>query len=139
MGVVTDYLRVLIARQVQESGIVVWYDPERAYEAVAVRLPGPEGQGGGLDDSLCRLRAQADPLREFVGSDGRFTDAAERAPRLVVYVPRARGELEDALVEFEAAGSVLEPGAAALPRNTRLEGGARHALRRVLTAGQGGG
>ena len=31
MGKVTDYLRDLIAKQVEEQGIVVWYDPEGYY------------------------------------------------------------------------------------------------------------
>ena len=90
----------------------------------------------GLEDSLFRLRAQVDPLLEFVGSDGRFADGAERPPRLVVYVPRAREEMENALVEFETAGSVLEPGAPALPRNTRLKVVARQAICKALAAEQ---
>ncbi len=31
MAIVTDYLLQLIAKQVDEHGLVVWYDPEQAY------------------------------------------------------------------------------------------------------------
>ena len=31
MSVVTEYLVQLIAKQVEEKGLVVWYDPEKAY------------------------------------------------------------------------------------------------------------
>jgi hypothetical protein len=35
IGVVTNYLFQLIAKQVEDHRLVVWYDPERAYTAVA--------------------------------------------------------------------------------------------------------
>jgi hypothetical protein len=35
MGVVTESLVQLIAKQVDEKGLVVWYDPEQAYGVVA--------------------------------------------------------------------------------------------------------
>ncbi len=31
MGIVSEYIRNLIAKQVNDNGIVVWYDPEGAY------------------------------------------------------------------------------------------------------------
>jgi hypothetical protein len=37
-GIVTAHLVQLIAKQVDDKGLVVWYDPERAYDAVAARL-----------------------------------------------------------------------------------------------------
>lgn len=41
MGIVSEYIRNLIAKQVDDNGIVVWYDPDGAYaEAVeALDLP----------------------------------------------------------------------------------------------------
>jgi hypothetical protein len=41
MGIVSNALRELVARQVHENGLVVWYDPERHYEAFAYRLDLP--------------------------------------------------------------------------------------------------
>ena len=35
MAVVTDYLILLIAKQVEDRGLVVWFDPERTCSTVA--------------------------------------------------------------------------------------------------------
>ncbi len=136
MGVVTDYLCGLIARQVQECGLVVWYDPDRAYEVVASHLEIPGAEVFRLEDSLLRLRAKVEPLIEFVGSDGQFTESPEKARRLVIYVPHPREDLHFGLIELDRAGSIMEPGAPALPRNTRLEVVARHALAKVMAGDQ---
>ena len=136
MGAVADYLCGLIARQVQESGLVVWYDPDDAYGVVASHLEIPGTQVFRLEDSLLRLRAQVEPLLEFVGSDGRFTESPEKPPRLIVYVPHAREDFHSGLIELDTAGSVMEPGAPALARNSRLEVVARHALAKVMAADQ---
>jgi hypothetical protein len=37
-GVVTNYLVGLIAKQVDDKGLVVWYDPEQAYLGVVDQL-----------------------------------------------------------------------------------------------------
>lgn len=42
MGKVTEELVKLITKQVDERGIVVWYDPERAYGEVAASLTPPD-------------------------------------------------------------------------------------------------
>ena len=36
MGKVTGYLLSVITKQVEDKGIVVWYDPERVYTGVIV-------------------------------------------------------------------------------------------------------
>ncbi len=36
--VVTNYLIGLIAKQVEDRGLVVWYDPERAYAQAVAQL-----------------------------------------------------------------------------------------------------
>jgi len=41
MGVVTGYLFQLIAKQVEDHRLVVWYDPERAYTTVAAAFEPP--------------------------------------------------------------------------------------------------
>ena len=42
MAVVTESLVQLIAKQVDEKGLVVWYDPEKAYVAAAAELSLPK-------------------------------------------------------------------------------------------------
>ena len=42
MGKVTDHLLSLISKQVNDKGIVVWYDPEKAYTKVIEKLALPE-------------------------------------------------------------------------------------------------
>src|SRR5262245_5427 len=41
MGIVTDYLRTLISKQVDDHGLVGCYDPENAYGTAAVELSLP--------------------------------------------------------------------------------------------------
>ena len=40
-GAITAYLVQLIAKQVDDRGIVVWYDPEQAYGTAAAELSLP--------------------------------------------------------------------------------------------------
>ena len=42
MGKVTDHLLGLISKQVDDKGIVVWYDLERAYTKVIEKLSVPK-------------------------------------------------------------------------------------------------
>ena len=42
MAVVTEYLFQLIAKHVDDHGLVVWYDPNRAYGAVVADLSLPK-------------------------------------------------------------------------------------------------
>jgi hypothetical protein len=40
-GIVTDALVLLIAKQVDDKGLVVWYDPDQAYGSAAAELTAP--------------------------------------------------------------------------------------------------
>jgi len=42
MGKVTEYLINLITKQVENNGIVVWYDPEKTYTGVIETLSIPD-------------------------------------------------------------------------------------------------
>lgn len=121
MAAVTEHLIGLIAKQVQDRGLVVWYDPERAYTSVAETLDLPDTTVARYDGSFFALRHQIDHL---------LND--QQPPRLVVYVPLERGQTHNALVELEAAGVVVQPGQQPPTRNTRLAVVARNALRPVL-------
>ena len=120
MGKISAKVRDLLARQVRERGIVVWYDPEKVYWALVKRLDIPETTILLWEDSFFRLREKLEPMLEFVGEDGRLKAECDVPPRMVVYVPIARAESEFALIEAETAGAVVEPGAPAAERNTRL-------------------
>jgi hypothetical protein len=120
MAVVTDYLFQLIAKQVEDRGLVVWYDPEHAY-AQAAQMDLPKTTIAHYDGSFFHLRHKIDDML----NDG-------QSPRLVVYVPMSQGETHSALIELEAAGVVMRPGQQPPNRNTKLAVVARNALRPIL-------
>jgi hypothetical protein len=121
VAVVTDYLFQLIAKQVEDRGLVVWYDPGTAYEVAAAELALPKTTIVRYNGSFFRLRREIDDLL----NDG-------QAPRLVVYVPMLQEETHGALIELEAAGAVMRPGQQPPNKNTKLTVIARNALRPIL-------
>jgi PglZ domain len=121
VAVVTEYLFQLIAKQVEDRSLVVWYDPEHAYTETAAKLTLPKTIIARYSDSFFRLRHEID--HSLNGS---------QPPRLVVYVPMSHGETHGALIELEAAGVVMRPGQQPPSRNTKLAVVARNALRPIL-------
>jgi hypothetical protein len=120
-GPVTHALRQLVARQVEDNGLVVWYDPEGHYEAVAASLALAEATVARYDGSFLQLRREIDPLLGDLDP-----------PRLVVYVPMDQAETDHALIELEEAGVVMQPGQQPPARNTRLSLVARNALKPIV-------
>ena len=106
---VSDYLKSLVAKQVEDRRLVVWFDPERAYSDAAENLNLPSTTIVVYTDSFFMLRKQIDPL---------LND--QQPPRLVVYVPMDATDSHHALVGLEAAGVVIQPGQQPPNRNTRL-------------------
>jgi hypothetical protein len=92
-GVATKYVVSLIAKQVDDHALVVWYDPERHYRTVAADLTRPETRVARYDGSFLQLRRDNDSL---------LND--QHPPRLLVYIPMDQGETDHALAELEAAG-----------------------------------
>ena len=121
MAAVTDYLFQLIAKQVEDRGLVVWYDPEKAYMQAAADLALPKTAIARYDGSFFSLRHEIDQ---------RLNDG--QPPRLVVYVAMSQEETHGALIELEAAGTVVRPGQQPPNRNTKLAVVARNALRPIL-------
>jgi hypothetical protein len=121
MAVVTEYLTQLLAKQVEDRGLVVWYDPEQAYGEAVAELEIPQTTVARYEGSFFRLRREIDHLM-----------SGEQPPRLVVYVPMAQADTHNALVELEAAGVVMRPGQQPPNRNTKLAVVARNALRPLL-------
>ncbi len=120
MGLVTDYLRNTIIKHVAEHGLVIWYDPDRHYTAIADTLTISNTAIVRYEGSFLALRHQVEPLLERLDP-----------PRLVVYVPLDQADTHHALIELESAGVVLKPGQQPPGRNTRLAVIARHALKSV--------
>lgn len=121
MGAVSEYLKNLLAKQVEACRIVVWFDPEKHYAEVARSLDLPSTRVACYEGSFFALRREVDPFLE-----------GEEPPRLLVYVPMAEEESHNALAELIAAGVVMKPGENPWQRNTRLSLIARNALKSVL-------
>ena len=118
VGVVTKHLIDLIAKQVDNQALVVWYDPEGHYRALAADLALPNAAVARYHGSFLQLRRDIDLL---------LND--QHPPRLLVYIPMDQSETDHALAELEAAGVVVQPGQQPPNRNTRLSLLARNALR----------
>ena len=121
MGIVSEHLVGLIAKQVEESSLVVWYDPGADYRAVAERLEIPGTTIARYDGSFLKLRREIDTLLNEL-----------EPPKLVVYVPVEQANTCHALVELEEAGVVMQPGQQPFKCNTRLALVARNALKNVI-------
>jgi len=121
MAIVTDSLVQLISRQVDDKGLVVWYDPEQAYGALAVELSLPGITVTRYEGSFLKLRNEIDHL---------LNDT--QPPRLVVYVPLERTETHSALIELDCAGAIMQPRQQPPACNTRLSVVGRNALKPIL-------
>jgi hypothetical protein len=118
MGIVSEHLIGLIATQVDESSLVVWYDPGGDYRALAEDMEVSGTSIARYDGSFLKLRREIDSLLNHL-----------EPPRLLVYVPVEQADTRHALVELEVAGVVVKPGAEC---NTRLAIVARNALKNVI-------
>lgn len=132
MGIVTDHLKQVIRKQVNERGIVVWYDPERAYEDALDDLQMPDVTMVKYVDSFFALRHEIEPLLDIDAPSGQ----ADQPPALLIYVPLAHTQTQNALAEVEAYGVILQPGQQPPERNTSLAYIARHALLPILAEKQ---
>jgi len=124
IGIVTEYLRNLLAKQVNDNGLVVWYDPDGVYADVVPSLNLPDTDVLCYQGSFIELRWKIDQRHLMDG---------EEPPRLVVYIPMAQQDTHHALIELEVAGVVMQPGQQPPARNTRLAVMARNALKGVLS------
>ena len=127
MGIVTEALVQLIAKQVDEKGLVVWYDPEQAYREAAAELRLPNTTVARYEGSFFKLRKEVDHLLNDL-----------QPPRLVVYVPLERTETESALIELDCAGVIMQPRQQPPACNTRLSVVGRNALKLILGEDQVG-
>ena len=129
MGLVTDALVDLLRKQIGTHCTLVWYDPERAYLDLASSLTPEQAAGAAVhryepEQGFLWLRRQLEPL--WAGR----TDP----PRLLLYVPLGQAETDNALIEFEVAGAVMQPGQQPPEPNTALAAVARRALEPIRPA-----
>ena len=117
----TEFLAQLISKQVDDRGLVVWYDPDKVYTAAVMELELPNTQIIRYNGSFLKLRHEIDHL---------MNDA--QPPRLVVYVPMERTETHSALIELDCAGVIMQPRQQPPACNTRLSVVSRNALKPIL-------
>lgn len=112
LGKVSNFVKGFVQRRIDEHGIVVWYDPERYYEAL---LKEDWGEVCILrfEGSFLKVRWEVDRLWE---RDASSEQISEQLPRVLIYLPCRREETAHALVELETAGVCLAPGLQPDPR-----------------------
>jgi len=76
MGVISEAIDKLVGEYVRDCGLVLWFDPERHYEAVVRNLSAGQEQLLLFDGSFYKLRLEAEPFLR--GLD---------PPKLLVYLP----------------------------------------------------
>jgi hypothetical protein len=106
---------------VEQTGIIVWYDPEKTYTELAKNLDIPGTTVLYYEDSFIALRRKIEPFLEFIDETGKPVSNCDVPPKLIIYVSLERNETGNALIEAESAGIVLEPKASPWQRNTRLQ------------------
>jgi len=131
MGKILDHLAGLIAKQIEDRGMVVWFDPERVYQRVIENLLMPETKVFCLEDSFFKLRHAIESHLGYVNDKGGVNSRDHIPPRFLIYVPKAQDETHHALIEYESAGVVMEPGANPWQRNTRLRVIAEQVFKKV--------
>jgi len=121
MGLILQAIEALIADYIRNSGMVLWFDPERYYEGIVRELNAGHEQLLIFDGSFYKLRLEAEPLLR--GLD---------PPKLLVYLPVAWEQAREPLAEMLVLGVALRPGAPG-DRNSRLAVIARKALKGRIT------
>lgn len=97
MGVVKDHLNALIAKEVDDHGIVVWYDDERHFADFVESISLREMSVLPYDGSFFALRQQ---LEAFLNEDS--------VGRALIYIPLSEERTHKALVEAGKLGSTLK-------------------------------
>lgn len=133
-GKVTEAVVQKVKRAVEARGIVVWYDPEGAYDSCIREETLWDFPNLYLEEGFFRLRKELEPFLEFVTPEGFMKENADQPPRVVVYVPRKRQDCRWALVEAETAGCWMDPDSTIPERNTRLSGFAQAVFGEIAPA-----
>lgn len=121
MGLVRDYIRKMVAKQVKDNHLVVWFDPDEIYGDIVADLEMPDATVARYQDSFFELRHDIAPLM-----------TREDPPDLLIYVPLAEEETDKALIAYTSAGIVLKPGQTPWQRHTGLGVIANQALKEII-------
>ena len=121
MSRIADYFSHLIRELTEESGIIIWYDPDAFYKEILPEIALTNCPVFKYEGSFFSLRRLIEPL---------LADDA-KLPALL-YVPLHRTATKYALIEAECAGCYLEPGHPHQRLNTRLEQVARRVLADII-------
>jgi hypothetical protein len=117
MRVITETIEKLIADDIRDHSLVLWFDPERHYETIVTSLRAGQERTLVYAGSFYKLRLEAEPfLRGF------------DPPKMLVYIPLPWEQAEEPLIEMLSFGVTLRPGVQG-NRNTRLAVVARRALK----------
>jgi hypothetical protein len=120
MGKITDEIVELLKKQIAARGIVVWYDPEKAFARLVPVLNAQGITVLSYEEGFFNLRERLEHFLEFIDDMGRMKPDADIPPAIVIYIPLAREETNYAFIEAETAGVVIKPGASRPECNTKL-------------------
>lgn len=71
MGKVSEFIINLLTRQVEQAGIIVWYEPEKSYTELIKNLDIPGTNVLYYKDSFIDLRRKIEPFLEFIDETGK--------------------------------------------------------------------
>lgn len=122
MPTATEYLKTQISSNLKTHHLVVLFDPENHYS-----------------DIIQNLDLNGIPIHTYTGSfielrkeiAGLMT--GERPPDLLLYIPMAEKDTDNALIGLTKPGVTLQPGQHPWERNTRLSVIARQVLKNHLS------
>ncbi|MAT42171.1 MAG: hypothetical protein CL609_07500 [Anaerolineaceae bacterium] len=126
MTLVTQTLLKTLSENINKHGTVVWYDPEEDYLSLAEKIQ-PEAVAGAAvfryrpEKGFIWLRHELEPHWQ-----------GKKPPKLLIYVPLSHQDSQQALVEFEVAGAILEPARQPPEQNSSLAYIARQALSQLF-------
>jgi len=121
MGHVSEYIKEMVARQVKDNHLVVWFDPEGIYGDIAKDIEIPNGTVAHYRGSFFELRHEIAPIMR-----------GEDPPDLLIYVPLSEEKTDNALIAYTSAGIVLKPHQSPWQRNTSLGVIANQALKEII-------
>jgi hypothetical protein len=118
MGPITNYLKETIEKQVNDKGLVIWFDPDGFYKEFVSQLKINDCEVVIHSDGYYKLRYD---IREKM--------KLEKPPRMVIYLQIDQEKTENALIEFTTFGTVLKPAQIPWQKNTRPSVVARNSLK----------
>ncbi|MDG6251401.1 MAG: hypothetical protein QCH34_11305, partial [Methanocalculus sp.] len=89
----SEYIKEMVAKQVKDNHLVVWFDPEEIYRDIVADLETPGATATQYRESFFELRHDIAPLMR-----------GEDPPDLLIYVPLSEEKTDNALITYTSAG-----------------------------------